>query len=345
MHSHPHSMRLRVAVGLIALVGSLVTVAVAAGAAAGATTSPHAAKAHQRVLPIAGSSKLLVYATATSATALHSDELNQYLVLHALTSSGRRVRLGALGVDGQVSVLGSNIDLDSRQDNQELVRWWDVANGKHGSLETTEGAFRATPDGWLYDVNVGGSADLVTESYSGQRADLGDPLPPGVGYFPTTGSAGIVSSADNDEDGNGEITFMAWSDPGVFHTLLKAGDTENFCGGVSSTVAVCQLNSGAAAIFPLDGSTPTIKKTNCVREPIAYRSAAVWTSPVSSTGCPKGRLGELTSKGTVSYSAQIFSGDAVVAALGRIVVASAGQRDLLTLTSARATPKLLLHAS
>jgi hypothetical protein len=301
-----------------------------------------AAKPPLRYLPIAGSAKLLVYEAIRSADLLSVYQAaSQYTDVYALTRSGHRISLGQLGNNGGVSVVGSNIVIDSAQDNAELVRWWDVANGKHGHFESVKGRYGAAPHGWVYDTFVGGDRHLVSQTYAGVRTDLGDPMQAGTDYSVQISASGVVATGNNDEDSDGRIRYMSWSRPGVFRTLYSPPSMENECGVPSSQYAACTIDFGPTALLPVTGGKRTVKRVACVREVTTFGSLAVWVDNHES-GCPSGRLGAVSPTGKVNYAAQRFSPDPPIIALGRIVVARSDQRALLTLTGVSAAPRELV---
>jgi hypothetical protein len=327
---------------LSTLAAATVTMTICATATpAGAATQT----AHQRYVPLAGNPKYLVYAAADSVKPLYPGFLNQYVDLYVLRRTGKPMSLGEAGPEAGASLVNSNLIVTNPQDGKTLIRWWNLADRTHGHFETATGVVGATPDGWAYEIEESG-LHVVSQSYAGVRVDLGDPLPGGVGYSVTTGPAGFVATADNDEDGNGQITYTPWGHPHETRTLLAPGDTENGCSSVTTTYAACWLfgrPKSPFALFPLDGGKPTVKAGACSHEYTVLGGRLAWVAEPSTANslCHGSPVSELSATGAVIHSPRNFDDIALVSALGRLVVATSGQRSLVALTDAGATPVAL----
>lgn len=337
----PHRWRRStVAIGLAAALAS---------AGASIPASAAAGKAHARYVPLAGNAHYLVYAEATSTQRLYPWFLNRYVKLYELGSSGEPKALGEAGPAAEVFLVKSNLVVvsgDGAGDNEELVRWWDLSTDKSGHLQTKDPVVGATPDGLLYELTEG-SVSVVSESYSGARVDFGDPLRPGVGYSVTVGPDGFVSAANNDEDGDGEIVYVPWAHPGrdrVLQDSTGATDIEPTCPVVESVYVVCSTDSGLVQ-YPVHGGRPTAAKAaKCFRSVTMVNSQLAWTSqPSTQSGAPcnNSKVGELTASGTIEHSARDYDYTKIVTAFGRLVVATEGQRELVTLRAANAAPGIL----
>lgn len=341
MSADNQRMRLRLG-AVIAAVGALLISWTPAVAAPRVDRAPAVGS---RIVPVAGSSSLLVYVTSRSARPLYPPLLDATSVVHLLTASGRDHRLGVLGRNGRVSVSGSTVVIIADQDRTTLVRWWDLAAHTSGSFTTDEEVIGARPHGWLYLVDEGGE-HVISQLFTGARRDLGDPIKSGVSYGVVAGEKGFVAYASYDEDAYGAISYETWS--GQRRQLLPPGrTTDDACGGMSTGYVACTLDrpsSEPIALMPLGGGKPIVRANRCLGAgpaPVVYRRSAV-TLTRDYNGCPDGQLVSLSSSGRFLRSTGRFSPTAIVAALGRIVVANSDQTALLSLASAQARPRRLV---
>jgi hypothetical protein len=211
---------------------------------------------------------------------------------------------------------------------------------------TDEIVVGATPDGWLYEIEEGGQS-VISQSYTGQRVDFGDPLQPGVTYDVTIGPDGFLATPNYDGDADGEIVYTPWAFPYRHRILATANqvDDEPDCVTVGSTYAACDLSAGLT-LFPVHGGTPTVVAAKCAADFTVLNGEAVWTSAprTDPPPCHSSRLGEASAAGSVTHSPQNYSPVSIVAALGRLVVLPRDESELITLTSVTATPEVLHRA-
>jgi hypothetical protein len=148
-------------------------------------------------------------------------------------------------------------------------------------------------------------------------------------------------------DGNGELRAMSFDDPGTYRTLITslpaAGQGRNHCSTVTANYVVCRTataaHHGQIRLIPLDGS-PQVKTTKgCpafLYQGIVHGSAA-WQ------GCGH-RLTFLSPDGKVQVSSHKVGGD-MVAALGKLAVATFSGHEIKLVSSATSKPKTLVSVS
>ncbi|HTW20684.1 MAG TPA: hypothetical protein VME70_10790 [Mycobacteriales bacterium] len=316
--------------------------------AAAATTSTSTPRAHTRYVPLEGSAKVLLYEKLTSAKLQTRYTRYSSSVLRALTASGKREQLGELGTDASISLAGSTVvvvnppPLDNGDPTAtgDLLRWWNLSTGAHGHLVTREDFAGATPGGWMYERSDGGVGHLVAVSFDGTRTELGEPFPNGVPFGVLPGPDGYLAIAEDPDDfGDGAAIYTPYAHPDRPVTLIPKTSPGEECNGLSSTYAACNLDSDKMTLLPLSGAKPVTTRT-CEDIPYVYKSNAVW---LPRDGCDEGRLGELSKTGHVTFSTRTYERYDMTVALGKIIVTTKDERELLTLTSATATPKVLLN--
>ena len=336
---------------VLAAAATVLLVPSVAGAlpASSAVAAPAASAGHVRIAPVAGSATYLAYVrgTTTHKTYLPGDETSG--TLHVLTSSGKRLSLGAISRYPGFSLVGSTLVETSISGSTQHLKWWDLANHSHGSaaIAAPQRAVGAAPHGWLVTSKVGGG-HVVYQRFGGKSTDLGDPLPAGVGFSVVTGASGFVAFGNNDENGNGEIVYVPWAHPSKHTVLQKPKGQENSCSAVDAHWAACGLvdllHSPLALIRVSDGKQ--VRTTNRCRfdSPALFSSHAAWVNP-GSKGCPGGQVEMLDSHGHLTASTRHdFDWRLHVGALDRFVTTNKAQTEVLGLRTANGTPKVLARA-
>jgi hypothetical protein len=192
---------------------------------------------------------------------------------------------------------------------------------------------------------------------SGSSTDLGDPFKQTVfGFIANSrgylADAGCVVTDDNCSRAyNGSLRWFSYAQPGRPTTLLRPSRIRRiWCAPPMNGLAACATRgfghrrTGTMRLMPLNGASPTTTTTHCpYAAPAILEHSAAWIIR-SGQGCPAGHLEVLSPTGTVTSSTRTFSHQPVIAALGRIIVRTTSGRSLESLTSANATPRVVLTA-
>lgn len=322
----------------------------AAPAATAATTSSSSRATQRRLAPVEGSADYLVYVVGNTRHKAYVPAAEKTGTLYVKSRSGKVRNLGAILPEPSFSLVGSTlVETTFTSPAVELVSWWDLSGKAHGSFSVTapERVVAAAPHGWLTTTNTDG-APLFYRHLDGTTTNLGHPLPKGVGYSVTTGAAGYVAFSDNDENGNGEITYASWKHPTKHRVLQKAGGQDNnSCGAVGSKWAVCGLydvKHHPVALIRLSDSKQVRTTDKCRSGSAALVSGkAAWINH-GPKGCTTGRLEMFSSHGHLTKSSRHnYNWRFQVGGLSKFVTTNKTQTKILGLTKANGTPKVLVR--
>ncbi|HTW19217.1 MAG TPA: hypothetical protein VME70_03270 [Mycobacteriales bacterium] len=317
-------------------------------AEASATPDPHlTVHGHDRVLAITGTPNYLVYLRGTGRLIPSSAG-----TVYVKTNAGKPRRIAHRARGNPTWIDGSMLVITTGTTRYPVrLRWWDLANGQHGSLTLPGNEFplAAAPNGWVSIRPAPGSTDgasqLIRHSTTGTTTVLGVPFPDGAGFDLSTGPRGLVAWTNHDASSTGRIVAMSWARPDRFRTLIKGVDLAS-CPSISARYAACYLQratSTAVALVPLDGHKPTRTRKACPTDRPALLGVSVaWiarpTTPKPLPACAAGHFHILTRTGVTKTSRRTYEWYGLVSAFGRLVVTSRSERSLATLTSIGARP-------
>ena len=340
MTTRPVRIRTAAALAATALTVASVTLTSAASAAP---------SAHLRYVPITGNSEYLVYAAATRPKTLSPVTFDGSVSLYVLGRSGAPKLLGTAGaLPRLISISGSSLVVANGQGKHRHVRWWDLSAGQHRDIVSSEDVVGAAPGGWLFEVAKENGTHVELQRHAGGLLDYGVPITSGVGYAVASGPNGFVAYANNFPTDNGEISYTPWAHPSRHRTLFAPGGSKHRCDSVSAAYAACVLDGEPGhpvALFPLSGQPPTTQGSVCPYATTAWRDRLAWIARDNKPDCATKRVGVMNLAGNVTHSKATFNTLSITSAFGKLVLASAGQRTLVTLRAIRAKPQPLKRAA
>jgi hypothetical protein len=216
----------------------------------------------------------------------------------------------------------------------------------------------AAPGGWIAvrSAAAGAGAHVLRYSTSGAATDLGAPMAGSSLFSVAPGPKGVVAYSRNGDDttGTGLIRYMPYSTPGRWRTLLAAGPGRStFCGRPTGTAVVCEARTSkhsGQVLLSLTSSRRvwvddhrTVCQTNAF---VAVGSTAVARESTTSRTCRNRRLTQISMTGRVTYSKALSGehGASITDGLGGILLMSADQRRIVSISDVRAKPRTVVTA-
>jgi hypothetical protein len=246
-----------------------------------------------------------------------------------------------------VSISGSSLVIANGQGKHRHVRWWDLANGHHRDIVSSEDVVGAAPGGWLFEVAKENGTHVELQRYAGGLIDFGVPITAGVDFAVTSGPNGFVAYADNFANDNGEISYTRWSNP-AHHRTLFTGGSNHTCDSVSATYAGCVLQGEPGhpiSLMPLNGRFATTQGSVCPYATTLWGNRLAWIARDNKPSCATKRVGVMNLAGNVTHSKDEFNTLSITTAFGKLVLANPGRRSLVTLKDTRAKPHTLSRAA
>jgi hypothetical protein len=349
---------LALATSLVAAVAPAASARPAVPAAVVTTSTPSA------VVPLVGSSTLLVYAEITGPDA--SGGFTDAVMTRS--RSGQVAQIGTVGGSAELvgdapwSLVGNMLTADLSIRGR-LVNWWNLASGLHGTVRIPRDHKPAdwsydgsTPDGllvslanfthrWVYDEQPNG--DVRKLGAAGIRDDL------------AVGPTGFMLSSSHT---NPRVRFQRWSDPGVYR-LVHQFHGDYTCADLAQRYIGCYLAPGQyaspdadlpvtrLAVLPLNGG-PLRTTATCADGQIPKRGFGIDIDPIGmvagqlvGAGC--GALQFLSHTGQVTSPTwhSTFRWLTTITAYGEMVYVNDPPTVIKSISNATRRPKTLVSLS
>jgi hypothetical protein len=281
------------AMAVTSLSGGLFSPASAAASQPLSPTGP--GTLFDRVVPLAGSATLLVYARthqlaggAGGLDGAQGRDDSYTAALEARTSTGATTSLGHYPADFMDWSLAGDmltaVPSDDAGENpqSQVVSWWNVSTKAHGTVKMPSASdlYRAAAPGGLIYLAPGGT--LRFETTGGTVTSLGVPF----------GAASTVQSVASGDSGfvvssrTGGAKYQVFGAPGTFATLDTGSTQLVACQNVDASYAACnagdadeenprEVDPSSSILVPLNGSAPTTS-TDCPGGSTVVGSTLFW---------------------------------------------------------------------
>lgn len=359
----------------------VLTIGVAAALAAAAVLSGGTAQAatptaRDHVVPLTGSDQYVIYEVAKATKDVQPGNRNRGK-LFARDKQGHVSALpnftdgtGGITQVGHVLVENSFVNVTSGgvTNGVERVRERDLRTGAESvvTLGAQETLATVAPDGYVVRHDLGGGdgasdAGETTLTYrhlDGTTADLPVPFADHTAYVLEGGDQVLlaVTPSSDEETRPARISFMRWSQPGVWHALWNAGTQRDvFCSKPSSTHVACDIANDdwpglGLVLFRLsDGHATWMRKTHpkaCTAVDITTKGTNLYALETSDAGvCTKGKLYRLQDDGTLVGGSKKYLFNAlagITTAYNRVVLSGGDQRHLYATTGVTQKPRIIV---
>jgi hypothetical protein len=287
----------------------------------------------------AGSGRYLVYLKARVGN-------DKTAALHVLTASGADKRLATVGTRWNISLSGST--LFAAEPGSQHADVWLLPSVKAHPVTAPEGTepMSAAPRGYLVGSDQRTPHEPITIEYvplHGNVRSLGAPFPDGDGLAIAVGSKVFMAYVSLSDGTTGGVKSARFDASNRFHTLVGPGTRAASCSAPGTHYTACdETYAPQIRLFNVHGGQLATTSRRCptlLPYPVVSGKNVLWLS------CTNQRLYELHASGGVTKSKETFSDQTPVHALHRVVVSNRSRTELLTLTSATASPRVLLKAS